>query len=203
MCIKNNNLEEHFNIMIGNLTSAKAAFQVYRALSISVEGKINYYTLQETTQNNSYKHFFTATISGMYKLVFIEIACFFENTSDKKPNAHSIRYFKKILEKNNQFPIIEKIENRLKKHKNLVKGIKEIRNKLIAHREVNVDRDSLYDIANITPNDILDLLSDLTILFREISIDMFGYENSLLFSSAIIEESTYHLLNALNLPNNL
>ncbi|WP_168640479.1 hypothetical protein, partial [Dickeya sp. CFBP 2040] len=186
-----------------NLTSAKAFFQVYKALSISVEGKINYHALQETTQNNLYKHFFITTISGMYKLMFIEIACFFENTSDKKPKIYSIRHFKEILEKNNQYQIIEKIDNRLKKHKKLVKGIKEIRNKLIAHREANVDRNSLYYDINITPNNISNLLFDLTTLFREISIDMFGYENSLLFSSPIIEDSTYHLLNALNLPNNL
>ncbi|MFO7666191.1 MAG: hypothetical protein R6V76_06200 [Desulfobacterales bacterium] len=141
-----------------------------------------------------YVDFFHAINAGNYRLMFIELGCFF----DTDPRAASIRNLKSKLIEIERQDLSLYIDNQLSPYSDMVKKIITIRSKLIAHRELGVFSEDVHSKNNITPNNIKDLLKVCCLLINNLRENLFG-KNGVFCAAETkrFETATFNLLSVL------
>ena len=184
------NLTKCFYNVRDSLNSAMAHYQIW--FTLRGGGKAIEHYLDDM---NDYRYvdFFLAANNGHYKLMFIETACLF----DSDDRAHSIRSLKILLIDNGFDDVSKKFESKLSPFSDLVTNIKTIRSKVIAHKEVGVSPDELYDKHRIKPDDIKNLLRITAELISELEAKLTEKSISNVASMDRWERATFNLLEAL------
>jgi hypothetical protein len=159
-------LKNHFCLIGDSLNAALAHYQIWATLR-GQKAIDEYYD-----DMDDYRHvdFFLAINSGNYKLMFLETA----NLFDSDERTASFRKLKDCLCKNSFNNEALKIDAELNKFSGLVKNIKVIRSKLIAHKEVDVAPKDLYKKHKIKPDEIRDLLNTCAKLLSELESNVTG-----------------------------
>lgn len=145
--------------VIDSHTAATAHYQIW--FTLRNRALPDYF---KTMNNQDYLDFFDASNSGSFKLMFIEIG----NLFDSDLRSSSISNLKKSLIEYGFLRFKDNIENNLKLHSKLVHNIISIRNKLMAHKDIDADSDALFEKHGIIPDEIKKLLFDLGLALQKI-----------------------------------
>lgn len=113
---------------------------------------------------HDYLDFFHASISGNFKLMFLEIG----NLFDSDTRSSGVANLKTCLVEQGFHDFKDHIESKLSPYTMLVKHIISIRNKLMAHKDIDADSDVIFKKYGITPNEIGQLLVDLGLSLQKI-----------------------------------
>ena len=115
-------------------------------------------------QDYHYRDFFDSVLNAHFKAMFIEIACLF----DSHEQASSFYKLQESLKDDGRVDLVDRIENELLSHRDLIKRIKGNRNKRIAHYDMTWTEERVYKEFGVTPNEIGSLLGVFNELLRDI-----------------------------------
>ena len=104
--------------------------------------------------DHRYRDFFCATIAAHRNIVFIEIACLF----DPDERAASFFKLKRFLSALDRDPDAQSIDGELAPYLELIENIREVRNKGVAHHDVDWPEQRFFKEDAIVPDDIGRLL---------------------------------------------
>ena len=173
--------------------SARASYEIWFTLVGKDEA---WQEFNRDMNDQRYVNFFDATIEGHCKLMFIELACLFED----EQRAVSFPCLRNMLIEHNKHGLAETIESELKPYQKLIRNIRTIRNKSAAHHDINWTREGLYDQYEIIPNVVGDLLSCSRSLAKTIYFDLTCSDGMYpLARIGLFQESTYSLLHAIRI----
>ena len=184
-----NQMNELTNVISSIIEECKAAnahFQVWWALrSVALP---DYY---DTMNEYRYVDFFHAANAGHYKQFNIALSKIF----DRDERAAGIRKLKHILIENNYQELAEYVDRELSPLTNTVKKIKNIRNQTIAHNQVDLTREQVYENNEITPNQIRNVVLKTVAVVNKVSEDL--AINNLIFDNDRLEKATMVMLKTL------
>ena len=184
-------LRNLLNRVADSCNAARAHYQIW--FTLRGEGKARSEYLGDMNES-AYVDFFHANNSGHYKLMFIELGCLF----DPDDRVASLSNLKVKLNEADFQELVEKINGTLGQHHDLVRNVLTIRSKLIAHKEIGADSETIHRQFGVVPDQVGKLLSECGALLNELNEEVFGCQSNLLaFSSNRYESATYALLEAL------
>ncbi len=140
--------------------AALAHYQIWFTLRGNGKALKNHY---EDMNDYRYSDFFSAANIGNYKLMFIESACLF----DRDAKTDGLQKLKALLKKSELKELVKDFDS-LKPYSKLVSDMKTVRNKIIAHKDSDVDPKDLYKKHGITPNRIRALLNTTVTILRKV-----------------------------------
>ncbi len=174
-------LEQCFERVRDSANAALAHYQIWFAL----RGKGNAIDTHYDVMNDyRYVDYFHAANSGHYKMMFIEVGCLF----DSDDRASSFRVLRGMLEEAGEGDLAKELRERLVPFTELVKNMKTIRSKLIAHKEHSVDPPELYKKYGIKPDDIGSMLNVCVELLGKVENALFGQSSS----SSVVSTDRFH-----------
>lgn len=178
------------------LVNSMGHYQIWFTLRGSGKALENYYS-----DMNDYRYvdFFLASNTAHFNMMFIEIACLFDNSND----SYSIRNLKKLLRQEGLNDLANKFENHLTPYRELVSSIKTIRSKLVAHKNTRINEKELFDRHHVVPDRIKALLNELALLMEELEGVISG--DSSTHSVGVTkkwEQATFNLLEVLRAGRN-
>lgn len=115
-------------------------------------------------QDYQYRDFFDSVLSTHFKVMFIEIASLF----DSRKQASSFYKLQRSLKDDGRADLVDRIENEVSSHRDLIKRIKGNRNKRIAHYDMTWTEERVYKEFGVRPNEVGSLLEVFNELLRDI-----------------------------------
>lgn len=174
------------NCMIDSVNMARASYELWFTLTED-QGRPEY-----DEEMNDHYDFFNTIKKGHFRMMFIAISCLF----DENGRTANIKKLKKLLRVCRHDRLIQNIDNKLDPHKNLVKDIRAIRHKVIAHIQIDEFCSAVFDKRDISPNKVGELLEDCCILIKEIDNELSEKQGiSNIIRPGRMKESTLRLLN--------
>ena len=129
---------------------ARANFRVWRTLDLSKGDRKRLNAMNDGT----YVDFFHVAIWGTQALAFLSLRKLF----DRRKDALRLRDIVRDLNDND---LTRDVDELYKKHGEVIKKIKRIRDKSVAHNNKCMDQRSLFDEVGITPNEMERLIEDV------------------------------------------
>lgn len=170
----------HLDEIRQSLHTAKCGFEMWWVLC-GEETRPIYVKLM-----NVYNQCFRAFIGTTFDSAIIALYKVLES-GNKTSNINKLL---KILEKSSEFDSseLENYRTKLKKHSEIIKGIKVLRNNVVGHSSDKLLYEEVYKRADIKPNLVRQLINELIDIICDIYLKCYRTHYKALFESAAAEE---------------
>ena len=176
------------DLLAKRINSAQAAYEVWFTLASEEKA---YREFAAELKNYLYSSFFISVTNAHFSLMIVEIACLF----DRNKRALSFSRLQESLEEDGRSDLAKRIDFELSSFENLVRNIKGIRNKIVAHHDLSMTEQEVFNQFGVTPNEIRDLLNTVNELTKSIYKEIVSSETAYpLARPGRFEESTFHVL---------
>lgn len=133
-----------------------------------------------TMNNYEYVDFFHVSNSGSYKLFFLALSKIY----DRDERTAGISMLKKELRNAGHADVADEVAKRIDPHEPLVRKVLNIRNKSISHNQADIPREKIYQINDVTPNEIRALI--------DVTCETINYVSNTLGKSNVISGPERH-----------
>lgn len=186
-----NDLEKIIRRMADAANAARASFQIWKSLRSSEPSSQK---LRSQLNMPSFVDFIHAARSAHYKVMFLELGCLF----DPDPRGASIRSLKSHLEIAQVQKLAKLVDDKFANKTDVVKGIHQIRSRLIAHHDIGVESDEIHQQARISPDMLETLIQELTELLNEVAEELKIEPKPIVSITSRFADATYELGNAVD-----
>ena len=167
--------------------AAREYYQIWSALRLRQED-FPYY--KDTLMHPDYRDFFSTSSTAHFKLIFISLGKIF----DPRPKTSSIHNLKKALKKANRVDLVTYIEEKLGNQDEILRKIKNIRNKSIAHNQRNPSKQEIYKMNPVAPDELCPFIDETCEVINQLAQK---FCLSTMCTSDRVKQSTLEVLRAL------
>ena len=165
--------------------AAKASYQIWSALRQDA-----FPDYEDILKQPDYYDFFSASSPAHFKVIIISLGKIF----DSSQGTSKIDYLKEALNKANRDDLVTYIEEKLGNQDEILRKIKNIRNKSIAHNQRNLSKQEIYKKNPIEPDELRPFIDETCEVINQLAQE---FCLSTMFTSDRAKQSTLKVLRTL------